>query len=153
SLAIVAAREAAAALPTCAAASWLFMITITCRFTFLDSWAASAGVIGAVAMSCADGAATATADWPTTRAGTAAAAAIREMALLLAFARSAPPVMRPGMLPHLGGGRGQPRGGGSRRDIAAVTERAGWPDDIRYRTLAGMADQENFVLCNFLITK
>ena len=82
------------------------MITITWRFTFFDSWAASAGVIGAVAMLWAAGAATATADWPTTRAGTAAAAAIREMTLLRAGARSVPPVMRPCMLPHLGGGRG-----------------------------------------------
>ncbi len=30
----------------CAGAGWLFMITMTGWFTFCDSWAASAGVIG-----------------------------------------------------------------------------------------------------------
>ena len=150
----VAARAVAAALPTCAAASWLFMITITWRFTFLDSWAASAGVIGAVAMSWAAGAATATADWPTTRAGTAAAAAIREMTLLLACARS---VAACHASLHAASSRGRPRvaavGRVPARSLPPSPERAGLPDDIRYRTLAGMADQENFVLCNFSITK
>ena len=56
-VAIMPARVFAAVLPTRAAGSWLFMITMTCRFTFCDSWAASAGVIGAVATFMADGAA------------------------------------------------------------------------------------------------
>ena len=46
--AIVAARTAAAALPTCCCANWLFMITMTRWFTFLDSCAASDEVSGAV---------------------------------------------------------------------------------------------------------
>jgi hypothetical protein len=86
------------------------MITITCWFTFCDSCAASAGVIGASATFGAAGTAVAAAaatDCPATRAGTDTAAMTREMALLLACAR-APPFMRLCMLPHLQGGREQP---------------------------------------------
>jgi hypothetical protein len=36
----------AAWLPTGAWSGWFFRTTITCWFTFCDSWAASAGVIG-----------------------------------------------------------------------------------------------------------
>ena len=77
------------------------MITMTCRFTFCESWDASAGVIGAVATFSAAGAAAtapATTACPIISAGTDAAAMTREKALLLARARGAPPVMRPCML-------------------------------------------------------
>jgi hypothetical protein len=43
---ITAALVLAARLPTGAWPGWLFMTTITDWFTFCDSWAASAGVIG-----------------------------------------------------------------------------------------------------------
>ena len=77
------------------------MSTITCWLTFCDSWAASAGVIGARATFGAAGAAvaaTAATDCPATRAGTDAAAITRGMTLLLACARNAPPVLRLCML-------------------------------------------------------
>ena len=97
--AIIFERATAAWLPTCAAASWLFMITITCLFTFCDSCAASAVVIGCCAkLRAADavGAAGAAAavlanDWPATRAGTHAAAINAEMVLVLGRANGAPP--------------------------------------------------------------
>src|SRR3984885_1703731 len=118
---IVPARTVAARLPSGAAAGWLLRKTITCLLTFCDSWAASAGVIGAIATFGDAGAAvaaTAATDCPATKAGTDIAAITSGMTLLLACARNAPPVMRPCMLPHPVGGRGQPRSGGSQPVVA-----------------------------------
>ena len=77
------------------------MITITCRFTFLDSCAARAAVIGRRALVAwwvtrgAVPAAATTDDCPTIRAGTAAAATTIEIVLLLPCAlRAAPAVPR-----------------------------------------------------------
>src|SRR6202044_3763611 len=134
------------------AAGWLLRKTITCLLTFCDSWAASAGVIGAIATFGDAGAAvaaTAATDCPATKAGTDTAAITSGMTLLLACARNAPPVMRPCMLPHPVGGRGQPhiewvpaQGGRGGRDL----------NDIQAGTLAVLKEHENFLVYNFSIT-
>src|SRR5215472_8120021 len=127
------------------------MITITCWFTFCDSWAASPGVIGCCAAFWAAGAAVAAAaatDCPAIKAGTATAATTREMVLLLACARSARPAMRPRMIASSRGRPGRPRGE--------------WVPSIVARTRRGLDDRpdasttalpQNFVADNFSITK
>ena len=105
SLAITAERADCALLPTRAAASWLFMITITCWLAFFDSRAASAAVIGCVAAKAAEtagaavtaadaGAAAPTSDCPATSAGIDAATAMRVTVLPLACTLSTPSQMR-----------------------------------------------------------
>ncbi len=59
-LATAEERAACALLPTGAAGSWLFMITITCWLTFWDNCAASAAVIGCSTLLLAAGATGAT---------------------------------------------------------------------------------------------
>ena len=88
-----------AALPTAFCASWLFRITMTLLFTFLDSCAASAEVIGVVVseLAAATGAAVAapaTAAGTTTSAGTAVTATAAVQTLRRANARRIRLVMR-----------------------------------------------------------
>ena len=128
------------------------MMTTTCWLTFCDSWAACADVIGASATFDAAGAAvaaTAATDCPATKAGTDIAAITSGMTLLLACARNAPPVMRPCMLPHPVGGRGQPH---SERVPAHRGPGGQDLNDIQAGTLAVLKEHENFLLYNFSIT-